>query len=365
MTKRKLILADYIGTCDFDGKPVGHAVSVLKDAHSLLKSNRDVKLIVPINYLEDLEDIKGDIDTLLSHFCPNAVENPAKLTILMLKRLKNLNDIFRQAGDTMIWFTYVDSALFLYLYLNKWKIRNKICATLWRDFTDYSMTNQLIERKIRNHICQTAISHIDLVLKSNKNLSFSDKELFYPDYHYNEDKYGQYLNRSKKELLVCLGVLSNQKEIGKLARLCNESNIRLLLKGTFHDKALYKQAIEYAQKKDDVIDKYLTYEDFYNTLAEAKYCVLPYRKEKYSKRTSGILLECAFVGTIAIAPKYLLEYNQLPGIGYDNLEQIGAIMNDLTQDRLDNIYREMAEIRQAFEIDKIRQKITMALEQFD
>ena len=45
----------------------------------------------------------------------------------------------------------------------------------------------------------------------------------------------------------------------------------------------------------------------------------------YEGRTSGVLLESIFVGTIPIAPKRLLEENEVRGIGYETLDEINAI----------------------------------------
>ena len=47
---------------------------------------------------------------------------------------------------------------------------------------------------------------------------------------------------------------------------------------------------------------------------------------QYQNRTSGILLESAFVGAIPVAPASLLEANDMAGIGYQLMDEMSHKM---------------------------------------
>ena len=63
-------------------------------------------------------------------------------------------------------------------------------------------------------------------------------------------------------------------------------------------------------------DRILSEEEYYRKLGTATYSVLPYDMAQYQNRTSGILLESAFLETIPAAPQALLETNGMAGVGY-------------------------------------------------
>ena len=77
-------------------------------------------------------------------------------------------------------------------------------------------------------------------------------------------------------------------------------------------------------------------------ISSAKYSILPYDMNQYINRTSGVLLESIYVGTIPIAPRSLLEHNKLPGIKYDSLNELLNYKwddNDIFLNRFHEIYK--------------------------
>ena len=112
------------------------------------------------------------------------------------------------------------------------------------------------------------------------------------------------------------------KELEKLIDVFNENGIKLEIVGKFLDQQRYLD-LQCRAKENIIIENVVLSEDeYYRKLAGAKYSILPYDMKVYAGRTSGVLQETVFVGTIPIAPKRLLEENQVRGIGYEQLDEM-------------------------------------------
>ena len=94
-------------------------------------------------------------------------------------------------------------------------------------------------------------------------------------------------------------------------------------------------------------------------IAESKYTLLPYKLERYENATSGILLESIFLKSIPIAPKWLLENNNISGIGYDNLDDLPKSINELN-----NVTREYTFDIEDYRKDNIEKKLIRAIEEY-
>ena len=68
--------------------------------------------------------------------------------------------------------------------------------------------------------------------------------------------------------------------------------------------------------------------------------------KQYQNRTSGVLLESLYVGSIPVAPSGLLDQNKLPGIGYGDLKELASI--DLKNVPADKIERERRLVLEEF-----------------
>ena len=66
--------------------------------------------------------------------------------------------------------------------------------------------------------------------------------------------------------------------------------------------------------------------------------------------------------TPVIAPGFLLDFTDLPGIGYEKLEDIEAILTALDNKKLKEIKDKMREVRVNFGYEKVREKIFKAFE---
>jgi hypothetical protein len=203
---------------------------------------------------------------------------------------------------------------------------------------------------------------VDLIIKNSRKIKVSEGEIFCPDYLYKAERYKPFLSE-KKDHVLCAGVMNRAKDVVNLVRVWSgfKNNLTLKISGFFPDKDLYKEIKKYENNQIEINDRYLTKDDYYRNIAEAKFTVLSYKKSKYLRRTSGILLESIFLDTPVIAPHFLLEYTDLPGIGYDRLEDIESILLGVDEKRIKEIKKRMKQFREAYDFDKMQVKITAAL----
>ena len=153
------------------------------------------------------------------------------------------------------------------------------------------------------------------------------------------------------------------KKLEELVEVFNDLDYPLEIAGYFFDRdraARLKQRV-----KDNIFidDRILDDVEYYEKLGSARYAVLPYDMEQYKNRTSGILLECAFLGVVPIAPHELLKENGLKGIGYTSIEEIGEKI--FQSNILEILEKNREKVERDFDEDLIRSRFIEWMSCFD
>jgi hypothetical protein len=355
----KIVLIDYVGQSNDRGEPVGHSLKTLKETIELFDNSIKVELIVPQNYEAELSDRKITVPFFLKYYSTINIKKFHNRVAGLRGKTNNLLKIFKNSKDGILWFLHPDFLLFVFLFFYPFKIKNKIVITMYME--GYNPGNTLKE-KIKNYFFKRTIKRVDLIIKNSRKIKVSEGEIFCPDYLYKAERYKPFLSE-KKDHVLCAGVMNRAKDVVNLVRVWSgfKNNLTLKISGFFPDKDLYKEIKKYENNQIEINDRYLTKDDYYRNIAEAKFTVLSYKKSKYLRRTSGILLESIFLDTPVIAPHFLLEYTDLPGIGYDRLEDIESILLGVDEKRIKEIKKRMKQFREAYDFDKMQVKITAAL----
>lgn len=335
MKEETLVFIDYCGSCDGEGKAIGHSPKVLMEYADLLKDHYKLEAILPLCVHESVKEGTFDRITNLPY---QIVEEGNRG---LLKRLVDKYKLFRNIGlsnqyseHKICWYYRTDFFLFFYFFFHrKPKDKIMICLLYQQKFAEGILGKTL------NIIFKRGLSKFDAVIYTQKNMKIPHPKVFYmPDYYY-DAKYEPYRKMPKDDKVVCLGTMNPYKELEKLVDVFNANGMKLEIAGKFLDQQRYLDLQHRAKDNVIVENVVLSEDDYYKKLAGAKYSILPYDMKVYEGRTSGVLLESIFVGTIPIAPKRLLEENEVRGIGYDTLQELleSSFFNKIRVEKEENL----------------------------
>lgn len=353
-SKKTVILADYISYTDKQGEPVGHPLKVLKEYAELISDEYVVRYAAYWTYLTYLEQenhisLPGNIAEGEDY-----VSIKGKLKQLLIS-WKNITYIFRQGRKDFVWFCNIDLFLLIYLAFHPWKCKRVILTTYLKEFSS----------GYQNQLFQYAMKHVGLFLCSNKENTYcGSNHVFIPDYLYDANIYRKYVVNDKQEKVVCLGTMGEQKELRELVGAFVKSGYPLEIIGHFSNKELFRELSELAGHNIKVRDTYLEYEEYLTILGEAKFSVLPYRRDAYEAKTSGVLLESVFLQTIPITNQRLLQNWEVHGVGYGDVRELSTVnLYKYDTDDLNNMNEHL--IAESYNKEKYRKILLSRLKEMD
>ncbi len=337
-------MVDYYGTCDEQGKAIGHSCKVAREYRDLFPEKETVDLVASPCIAKEVR--KAGF-THIYRLPYNIVEsNYNKLSKRIIDKFKlfiNIHCVFKIRGYDLLWFYRIDFFLLFYMLFAGKKKNRKICLV-------YQIGGGTgIIAKLVEGVYKTGLMKFDGVIYTQPRMEIRAKKSFYmPDYWYKQERYARFAVLPKAEKAVCLGAMNPYKQLEKLVDIFNKSGYPLEIAGYFFDKERAIRLKEQARENISIEDIILSEEEYYEKLGSARYSVLPYDMNQYKNRTSGILLESAFLGVVPVAPDNLLKENALSGIGYNSLDEIIDRMNEseteeILNENLKKILREYDE----------------------
>lgn len=300
-------LIDVTNVVDSFMQPVGHELKLLKDFPEIF--DEGIEILASKEYLSSLNK-KGKV--LPFSVCSGDYKN------VNLKILCNYLKALIVSEGNILLFTIVPEALLWGIALLKG--RKKIVIITYEHWDNY-IFNKLRNHPIRRLLVKKGLQKINGCIVTNNEYKPKGKYIRIPDYFLTEQM--QMLQKKeKKQGCVCLGEMRQGKNIDGLVKVMRNTKIPLLIAGSFQSPKMYKRVKQL--QTDNIVIKnsnlsYLTYLEY---LSSYKYAILPYYSKSYTGRTSGVLLEAIFLGTIPIAPESLLKENHIHGIGFQHLSEI-------------------------------------------
>ena len=321
--KQLICMAEYQGRCDVEGKAVGHAPKVLSAYHSMISEDFDVEVFAPRCVLKAAaaESTKG-AKVLKKQIVMKGHNSVFTKIANKLRMFANIRAVFRHTKAEKIWFFNTEFYLMLYLALfgNHSK---EIYCTMFLDGYHGGVV-----AKIKQKIFEKAQTKMKCVISSGPRFQFKKaKQVFVPDYPYEEAFYAPYRKHTKEEVAVCIGTMGAEKEIEQLVECFTKNGYPLQIAGRFYDKERLERLRAAAGYKVIIRDVNLTEEEYLTMLGKAHFVVLPYRPSQYGTQTSGVLQEAVFLDTVPISYAAVLENNEVPGIGFSD-------WNEVTRERL-------------------------------
>lgn len=324
----RLLMVDYYGVCDEHGTPIGHSTKVLHEYAAMLQGEMEISAAASPCIANAVAADTGENGTsgpfASIHRLPYDIVETAgyglgKRIVDKVRLFRNIHEAYRLARDyDVVWFYRTDFFLFLYAALHR-RIpgTRMICLVYQQSFASGRLES------ILHWFYRRGLGRFDLVISTNPHITVEHPHVFtMPDYTYDPAEYAAYQNVPREDRVVCLGAMNPYKQLEETVEAFNVSGRRLLIAGKFFDHDRAERLRASAAENVEIDDRILPTEEYYRTLAGAKYAMIPYDMNQYRNRTSGVLQECIFLGTIPIAPRVFLAQNEVPGIGYDSFEQL-------------------------------------------
>ena len=338
-------MTEYQGRCDEQDKPVGHCPKVLKEYYNFIKDDYLVRVYAPKNILRETDrEIQKN-----SRVLPRRVVMHSKKTLATriggkLNMFKNISLAVSQSNEDILWFFNIEWYFMLWLALHKKPRDKKIIVTMFKEGFKGGIAGVF-----RQFIFNKAKKKIDLIITSGPSFKYGKCEtVFIPDYVYSMEKYDKYLNKEKRDEVVCLGTMGDGKQLEELVSVFSMMDYPLTIAGRFYDKERLEALKSMASENVTIIDKYLSDEEYMDMLSSARYTILPYSKTAYTNQTSGVLQEAMFVNTIPIARRDVLTVNEIPGMPFDEWSDMDSNYSEklrIYASNAEKIYSEYALLR--------------------
>lgn len=266
--------------------------------------------------------------------------------------MRNIRYIFSMSKELPLWICSTDFYIFLYLFFSL-KRKNKLILTLYRKNFDGEKFSV-----VKNYVYKNALKKVSMIVCSDMELEGVNIPVFHmPDYLYKREYYEEYIGKQKENKVICLGTMGKNKLLEELVDVFSQNGCQLEIRGKFPDEVLFQRLCDKATSNIKIENKYISEQEYMKLLSSAKYAILPYDMNMYKERTSGVILESIFLGTIPIASKELLDFMKIPGIGYKDLRDL--ILPDWMKKKIPQNYEEL--VLERYSYTKIREDLVACL----
>lgn len=326
-----MIIADYIGYCNKEGKPIGHTIKTISEAIEILDKKEEITLAIPKISCSFFENYNIKFTHNVTTSSETTKSNIKKISHVV-KKIIIINKILKE--NNKIWFINTDFWIFFRLAFYK-KKNKKIYIT---NYIDYCNKDNK-KNNFRSWFYKKSLCNIENIFTTNKNI-YSKKEINIPDYIYEKIKYQDYISDKKNNEVVFAGTINQAKDIKGLVEAFNINKQKLTIAGKFNSDELYKEIYEMANDNIKLFNDYLSYDEYYKLLGKYKYVVLPYKECEYKNRSSGVILEAIFCDSIPIIPKFMADDLNVYGIEYDNIEDLKRFdIKNYSDEEINNILK--------------------------
>lgn len=350
-------MCNYYGMCDARGNVLGHSAKVTDEYSKLFSEKYELVLLASPciaknanqDYFKTKVPLRYDI----------RLDEPftmIKRITDKIKILRNISSCFNKTSERNLFFYQVDFFFFFYLvfflHSNKYKIYCLICH---QDFTGGRLENLLMKIYLKGLKKLSGV----IYTQQGKYINHPNS-CWMPDFLYSEDKYKKYQELGKQEKAICVGTMNRYKQLEQLIEVFRHTTYPLEIIGRFDDKERLLELLRNKPENVMIVDEVLSEEEYYQKLGRAKFSIIPYDMFQYTNRTSGVLIESLFVGCIPIAPARLLEQNNLPGYGYNSIEELAGF--DWMQLSISHFCTEVDRMKKEYDSRKVLQYIDKVFE---
>lgn len=339
--RKSLLLVDYYGTCDRKGAIYGHSMKALAEYAGMAGEAFELGTALAPCYADyvkqhgELEASFQKVHRLTYNVVEEGDQSIRRRIADKFHLFHNIREVYSLMNSyDVVWFYRVDFFLFFYFALHPLKRRHYRAGVACLIYQDYFTGGKL--EGVLQWFYRKGRKSADLMISTSRSVTEHLAGSFYmPDFTYDPAIYESYRSLPKRRRAVCLGAMSPYKQLEPLIDSFRHIPMELVVRGKFYEPERAARLAESAPQNVTVRNEAVPEEEYYRLLAGSRYAILPYDMIQYERRSSGILTECQFVGTIPVAPQALLTENGLPGIGYQSLADLPGIFADPERSRKD------------------------------
>lgn len=340
---KKLVVADYLGNSNHEGVPSGHVLKILREAEKVLAGEQEIVYIVTENYKEYLPELNiHHYVRYMDHSCSGL-----KKVLQRIAKITNIISILRTGNR--IWFINIDFWFYLTLVFIP-TIGKKLYATNYVDYyvgNNWTSKLKLLVYKKGNAKLKCEFTTAQCLHQRN--------QVYIPDYYFDEPVYNGYIKLDKKKQILFCGGISRAKDVEGLVRAFGQNGQPLKIEGQFESLALYEHICGRATSNIQISNKRLSDEEYYSGVGESKFIVLPYKRENYFGRSSGVILEAVFMDAVVIAPDFLLNELGIDGILYSNINELASFnINHVSVERCNEIIRNNCKFKERYSLRHVK-----------
>ena len=346
---KQINIIDYIGNCNENGEATGHVLKTIKEAVNILHEKFEVNLIITEDYKKyfSSEMIKYTVSTSSR---VNYINNLCRKIWFRIQKIMTVKKILE--SESNIWFINTDFYLYIGLAISKNKNNRSVFVT---NYFDYSNENGVVG-KIKNYFYKVGMKKVTKEFTTNPSLNYGKYE-FFPDYAFDFEQYKKYISEKKEKNVYMCGGMNEAKDLEGLIDVFNFNEQSLVVCGNFPSEERFKKLSDKSNSNIIIKNQFLDDEEYYKNISSNKFIVLPYKKEHYYHRSSGVILESIFLGSTVIAPNFVLDFLGVNGIGYDKLEDLKKFkIDDISNERIIEISKKNENILEKYKISSIKEK---------
>lgn len=281
--EKEVCLAD-ITTLSLNNKIYGHFYSVAKQ-YNLLFKNENFKVLGGATYQEYTEFENNRFYKL-----PFFIKKEAESKILKFaKELINAMICVNHRCDALVFQSY--SKLPIYISLALCNPKSKVYMI------EYQYSNK---KGITGFFRKIALKKVKGIITSTNQVgeAYGRPYVKVQDYIYTPSNIPK---AEKKYDFAMLGTIASDKDYEDVIFSCKNKKFRVLLAGKFLDSDRLRSIESIAGDNIEIINEYLSDDDYYKYIRESKFIVLPYIPSTHTGKSSGVVLDSIYQGTPVIA----------------------------------------------------------------
>lgn len=282
---KQLIIAD-ISSLRKGNTSFGHFISVAKNYRYLLEGVYDIRIAGGPIYKkyfseEELVNLPNEIAVDLSKDKVSKIKEKVGELINARKLLKSTSN------SVIIFQHYSVIPLLIEIIINKQRNNNIFLIQYKSELKNF----------LKKCLFRLARKKINGIITSQDTIGKEYKlpSIVLPDYIYVKETNQNYKNIIPKYDFGFVGIVREGKRVERIVEIFQKRNEKILIAGNFMlSEEKNKKILSGKNNHIYIYNKYLSEDEYWDSIESVKYFILPYDGKYYENASSGVIYDCLF-----------------------------------------------------------------------